>query len=94
MRTPYDVIKNVMVTEKTAVLAVAKKYVFCVAGDAEKIEIGKAVEALFPNAKVKTVNVMNYMGKKKRAGRTNKMGRKPDWKKAIVTLSEGSIDVF
>jgi len=94
MRTPYDIIKSVMVTEKAAELATAKKYVFQVATDAEKIEIGHAVEALFADVKVKAVNVMNYMGKQKRSGRTTKMGRKPDWKKAVVTLSKGTIDVF
>lgn len=94
MRTPYDIIKNVMITEKSAVLAEQKKYVFRVSTDAEKIEIGKAVEALFDGVKVETVNVMNYMGKEKRSGRSSKVGRRPDWKKAIVTLSEGSIDVF
>lgn len=94
MRTPYDIIKNVMITEKSAVLAEQKKYVFRVSTDAEKIEIGKAVEALFDGAKVESVNVMNYMGKEKRSGRSSKVGRRPDWKKAVVTLSEGSIDVF
>jgi len=94
MRTPYDIIKNVMVTEKSAVLAAEKKYVFQVAPSAEKVEIGRAVEALFKDVKVKAVNLMNYSGKKKRAGKTAKVGRRPDWKKAVVTLSEGSIDVF
>jgi L-asparaginase/Glu-tRNA(Gln) amidotransferase subunit D len=57
------------------------------------VEIGKAIEELF-NVKVKSVNVMNYEGKAKRAGRTNKMGRRADWKKAIVTLAEGSIEII
>ncbi|MBQ9789734.1 MAG: 50S ribosomal protein L23 [Lentisphaeria bacterium] len=93
MRSAYDVIKAPLVTEKSNSLAAAGKYVFKVSPNAEKIEIGKAVEELF-NVKVKSVNVMNYEGKAKRAGRTNKMGRRADWKKAIVTLAEGSIEII
>ena len=40
------------------------------------------------------MNVMNYQGKAKRAGRSMKMGRRPDWKKAVVTLSEGTIEII
>ena len=61
--------------------------------NAEKIEIGRAVEALFPGVKVASVNVMNYSGKPKRMGRSPKVGRRADWKKAIVTLSEGAIEI-
>ena len=69
------------------------KYAFKVDVNAEKIEIGKAVEELF-NVKVASVNVMNYSGKAKRAGRSNKMGHRADWKKAIVTLAEGTIEII
>ena len=61
--------------------------------DAEKIEIGRAVESLFPGVKVASVNVMNYSGKPKRMGRSPKVGRRANWKKAIVTLSEGAIEI-
>ena len=44
--------------------------------------------------KVKSVNVLNYQGKAKRAGRSMKTGRRSDWKKAVVTLSEGSIEII
>ncbi len=94
MKSPYDVVKTVLVTEKTAQLAEQNKYVLKVAVDAEKVEIGKAVESLFDGVKVKDVNVMNYSGKPKRAGRTMKIGHRSDWKKAVVTLSEGSIDLL
>ncbi|MCX5833612.1 MAG: 50S ribosomal protein L23 [Deltaproteobacteria bacterium] len=70
----------------------ANKYYFEVDRRANKIEIGQAVEKLF---KVKVINVrtMNMTGKKKRVGRV--LGRKRDWKKAMVTLAPGSsIEIF
>ena len=94
MKSPYDIVKTVLVTEKSATLAAQGKYALKVAVDAEKVEIGKAVEALFDGVKVKAVNVMNYDGKPKRAGKSMKVGHRSNWKKAVVTLSEGSIDVF
>jgi large subunit ribosomal protein L23 len=70
----------------------ANKYAFEVDPRANKIEIEKAVEKLF-KVKVLTVRTMNIAGKKKRVGRV--MGRKSDWKKAIVTLAPGqAIEVF
>ena len=92
MKDVYDIIIAPMITEKKNELAAAGKYVFKVNPKAEKIEIGRAVEQLF-NVKVKSVNVMNYLGKTRRAGRAVKPGRRPDWKKAVVTLSEGTIEI-
>ncbi len=92
MKDVYDIIIAPMITEKNNELAAAGKYVFKVNPKAEKIEIGRAVEQLF-NVKVKSVNVMNYLGKTRRAGRAVKPGRRPDWKKAVVTLSEGTIEI-
>lgn len=88
----YQIIKRPLVTEKTTLAKEANKYHFEVDRRANKIEIGQAVEKLF---KVKVVNVrtMNVNGKKKRVGRI--LGRKRDWKKAIVTLAPGSsIEIF
>ncbi len=88
----YQIIKRPLVTEKTTLAKEANKYHFEVDRRANKIEIGNAVEKLF---KVKVVNVrtMNMAGKKKRVGRV--LGRKRDWKKAIVTLASGSsIEIF
>jgi large subunit ribosomal protein L23 len=88
----YQIIKRPLVTEKTTLAKEANKYHFEVDRRANKIEIGNAVEKLF---KVKVVNVrtMNMAGKKKRVGRI--LGRKRDWKKAIVTLASGSsIEIF
>lgn len=94
MKTPYEVIHSVMVTEKSAELAALKKYVFKVDPRAEKVEISRSVETLFDGVKVKSVNVMNYDGKLKRSGRSTRIGRRPNWKKAIVTLTEGAINVL
>lgn len=59
---------------------------------ANKIEIRKAVEALF-NTKVLEVKTLNIKGKKRRIGRT--MGKRPDWKKAVVKLAPGeNIEFF
>jgi len=88
----YQIIKRPLVTEKTTLAKEANKYHFEVDRRANKIEIGQAVEKLF---KVKVVNVrtMNMAGKKKRVGKV--LGRKRDWKKAIVTLAPGSsIEIF
>ena len=93
MKSAFDIIIAPVVTEKCNALIQKKKYTFRVAPDAGRIEIGKAVEELF-KVKVKSVNVMNYQGKKKRAGRSLKEGRRPDWKRAIVTLAEGSIEII
>jgi large subunit ribosomal protein L23 len=62
-----------------------------VAPDANKIEVKKAVEEAF-KVSVKGVNILNVRGKVKRLGRN--VGRRRDWKKAIVTLNEGSTIEF
>ena len=93
MNSAYDVIIAPVVTEKCNALIQDKKYTFRVHPSAGRIEIAKAVEELF-KVKVAKVNVMNYQGKAKRAGRTMKMGRRADWKRAVVTLAEGSIDII
>ncbi|UDQ97580.1 50S ribosomal protein L23 [Lentisphaerota bacterium WC36G] len=94
MKNAYEVIDTVLITEKNAELAAEGKYVFKVHPKSNKVEIAKAVEKLFDGVKVKSVNVMNYTGKPKRAGRSLKMGKRADWKKAIVTLASGNIDVL
>ena len=93
MRSAFDIIIAPVVTEKCNALMQEQKYTFKVKADAEKVEISRAVEELF-KVKVKSVNVMNCQGKAKRAGRSMKMGRRPDWKKAVVTLSEGTIEII
>ena len=87
MRTAYDVIIRPIITEQSMEDLDIKKYTFEVAKDAGKIEIKKAVEALF-GVEVAKVNTLNVNGKAKRVGRFE--GRTSDWKKAVVTLTEDS----
>ncbi len=87
MKTLYNVLLAPLLTEKgTALKEKDNKVVFRVARDANKIEIKKAVEEIL-KVKVDRVTTINYKGKKKRLGRFE--GKRPDWKKAIVTLKEG-----
>ena len=88
MKTAYDIIKRPIVTEQSMEAATYKKYTFEVAKDANKIEIAKAVEEIF-GVKVAKVNTLNMQGKEKRTGRFP-AGRRPSWKKAMVTLTEDS----
>lgn len=93
MRDPYDIIQTVLVTEKgTELVDDHNQYSFKVNKDANKVEIGIAVEQLF-DVKVAAVNTMNRKGKRKRF-RQARYGKRPDWKKAIVTVSEGEIDIL
>jgi large subunit ribosomal protein L23 len=83
-----DVIKRpIALTEKAARLREGNQVVFEVALDANKIQIKSAVESLFA-VKVADVNTLVQRGKPRRLGRM--MGKRPNWKKAIVTLAEGS----
>lgn len=93
MKSPYDIVQTVLITEKTGDMQDQDKYVFKVSPEATKIEVGQAIEKLF-DVKVKSVNIMNCKGKPKRVGRTLKQGRRANWKKAIITLSSGSIDLI
>ena len=87
MKTVYDIIKRPIVTERSMEGAAHRKYSFAVAPEANKIEIKEAVEKIF-GVEVAQVHTMNYMGKEKRQG--VHVGRRPAWKKAIVTLTEKS----
>ena len=93
MKDMYGVIQRPIITEKSTLLKEeANKVVFAVDRRANKIEIKNAVEHIF-NVKVLDVHVMNYVGKRKRVGRSQ--GRRPDWKKAVLTLKQGdSIEFF
>lgn len=93
MNDPYTVIQTILVTERSMDLKEQNKYIFKVHSRANKIDIKRAIEALY-DVTVGAVNIMNRLGKMKRAGRLMKKGRRSNWKKAIVTLSGGSIDVI
>ncbi len=88
-----DIIRCPLVTEKsTQANEETNKVTFVVRRDANKIEIKRAVEEVF-GVSVLGVRTLNNRGKKKRVGARE--GRKPDWKKAVVSLREGDrIDLF
>ena len=87
MKKAQDIILAPVITEKSMSGVAERKYTFKVANDANKIEIAKAVEELF-SVDVAKVNTVSVRGRFKRMGRNE--GYRPDWKKAIVTLAEGS----
>lgn len=94
MWNPYSVIENILMTEKSMELKDVDKYIFNVNKAATKIDIARAVEDIY-DVKVKDVNVLNRKGKPKRMGRRSlKMGHTASKKRAVVTLSEGSIEVL
>ena len=94
MKTAYDIIKRPIITEQSMSFTADKRYTFEVAKDANKIEIAKAVEEAF-GVKVAKVNTLRMMGKMKRMG-AQPAGRRPSWKKAMVTLTADSkpIELF
>jgi len=87
MKNPHDIIIRPWITEKSMDMQQQKKYVFVVDRGANKTEIKNALEAIF-GVKVARVNTINMRGKMKRMGRFE--GKRPDWKKAIVTLTDDS----
>lgn len=93
----WDVLKSPVVTEKSVILKedsteedngrkMGQVLTFRVDREATKPDIKKAVEEIF-NVKVASVKTINYLGKEKRRGR--QVGRRPNWKKAYVTLKKG-----
>jgi len=92
MKDIYGCIRRALITEKSNLLKqAANQVVFEVHRDANKLEIKQAVQKLF-NVKVAHVNVMQCEGKRKRVGRYT--GKRPDWKKAVVTLQKGETIEF
>ena len=93
MKDARTIIIYPIVTEKAIKLKTdGNKYTFCVARDANKIEVKHAVEELF-KVRVLDVATQNMNGKPKRLGRF--AGKRSSWKKAICTLKEGDkIEIF
>lgn len=92
MKDHRDIILKPVVTEKTMNLLADNKYTFVVDKKANKTEIKNAIQNIF-NVKVEKVNTMIIKGKPKRMGRYE--GKRPDRKKAIVTLKAGQkIKIF
>ena len=87
MKTPYDVIIEPVITEKSMDDSANRKYTFKVKKTANKTEIKAAVEEAF-GVTVDKINTANFDGKLKRQGRF--VGRTPGYKKAIVTITESS----
>jgi large subunit ribosomal protein L23 len=86
----YDIIRSPVITEKATSITQYNQYTFKVASAANKFQIRQAVEVLF-NVKVSGVNTLNYDGRLRRF--RGVMGKTASYKKAIVTLKEGTIDV-
>ena len=93
VKLPEQIIKRPLLTEKgTAMGEEGNKVLFEVTMRANKIEIRKAVEKIY-HVKVTTVHTQIVRGKMKRQGRS--VGKRPNWKRAIVTLAEGDrIEIF
>ncbi len=94
MRTPEQVLLKPVVSEKSYALMDKGVYVFVVASDATKVEVRQSVEEIF-GVRVTRVNTLNRQGKKRRNRKSNTTGRRPDTKRAMVTLVDGDrIDLF
>lgn len=87
MHIPHDIIIKPIITERSMDDMADGKYTFQVDRKANKHQIKTAVEEVF-GVEVEKVNTMNVRGKVKRQGMTS--GKRTDWKKAIVSLKEGS----
>ena len=88
MKTNHEILVRPLITEKISNLQDAqRKVAFVVSPEANKIEIKRAIEQRF-KVKVEKVATANFIGKIKRMGKFS--GRRPDFKKAVVTLREGS----
>jgi len=92
VKNPRDVLIAPVVSEKSYGLLDANKYTFLVRPDANKTEIKIAVQKVF-DVKVTSVNTLNRAGKRRRT--RFGVGRRPDTKRAVVTVADGQrIDIF
>lgn len=85
--TSHDIIRKPVITEKSMAAMAEKKYTFIVHMSANKVQIKKAIEEVF-GVKVEKVQTIRTMGKTKRMG--VHVGKRADYKKAIVTLAKDS----
>ena len=94
MSDPRSIIIRPVVSEKSYGLLDSGVYTFVVDPRASKIEISDAIETIF-NVQVAKVNTLNRKGKRKRNRKSAGFGKRPDTKRAIVTLAAGArIDLF
>lgn len=92
IKSPYDIIRKPLMTEKsTQSKEKLNSYIFEVAIKSNKPEIKKAIETIFP-VKVARVRTMMMKGKPKKY--RFQVIHKSDWKKAIITLKDGRIDII
>lgn len=87
MNSSYDIVKSMLRTEKSTLLLPDNKYLFWVDKKSNKVQIKKAVEEIY-KVKVDNVNTLMQRGKLRRVRFVQ--GKSPDWKKALVTLKQGS----
>ena len=85
--TSHDIIRKPIITEKSMAAMAEKKYTFIVHPEANKVQVKRAIEEVF-GVKVKDVKTMNKIGKTKRVG--VHVGKRADFKKAVVMLTEDS----
>lgn len=85
-KNAHKVLKKPLITEKATNLSDKNKYIFEVSDSSNKIEVAKAIYEVY-GVKPVSVNIVSVIGKKKRRGRV--IGKRKDWKKAIVTLKQG-----
>jgi len=90
-KDPRDILLAPVVSEKSYGLLDEGKYTFLVDPRANKTEIKIAVEKVF-GVKVKSVNTLNRQGKTRRT--RSGIGKRKDTKRAVVTLVDGTIDIF
>lgn len=88
-----EILRRPIVTEKSNQMADQRQYAFVVDGRANKVEIQRAVELAWPNVTVSKVRVMRMPAKRSRRWKTTEV-RKGGYKKAIVSLSDGMIELF
>ena len=96
MRNPWEVIRKPLVTEKSMASQQKGVYTFIVDGRATKPEIRYAVEQAFKAQKITVghIRTIKMKGKKKRMKNQVLDGKRKDWKKAFVTLTEGRLDII
>ncbi len=91
MRDAYQIILQPLITEKSTILRDANKYAFVVDRKATKPQIQRAAEELFDiEGDILKIRTMHVRGKPKGKMLRYQRGRKPHWKKAIITLREGA----
>lgn len=91
MKDTYQIVKKPLISEKgLALKEVRNKYTFQVDFTANKTEIKKALEEFFPEIKGKIISINTVSMKGKQIRLRFKEGKRPDWKKAIVTLQKGT----